>query len=176
VVVIIMGVAGSGKTTVGVGLAAALGWPFHEGDADHPADNLAKMARGQPLTDDDRWPWLERLRARVAEALAARRNLVITCSALKASYRRRLRDRARDQIRDDIRFVYLEISPELAAERARRRQGHFMKESMVRSQFAALEAPAPDEALILDARLAPADLIARLRAALAAPDAGATPA
>lgn len=160
-VVIVTGVAGSGKTTVGIQLAAALGWPFREGDDDHPAANVAKMARGEPLLDLDRWPWLDRLRARVADALRGGQDLVLTCSALKESYRQRLRIDP-----SQVRFVYLEIPPELAARRLHARQGHFMKESMVPSQFADVQPPPPEEALILDARQPPEALVAGIRAAL----------
>jgi gluconokinase len=158
-VVILMGVAGSGKTTLGRRLADQLGWPFCEGDDLHPAANVAKMARGEPLTDDDRRPWLEALRARIAGALDAGGDLVVACSALKAAYRRLLQvDAAR------VRFVYLAVSPALVAERLRRRQGHFMKASMVDSQFDALEAPSPDQALTVDASQPVETVIAAIRA------------
>ena len=156
-----MGVAGSGKTTVGRRLADELGWPFCEGDDLHPPANVAKMARGEPLTDEDRRPWLEALRARIAAALDAGGDLVVACSALKSAYRRTL---AVDAAR--VRFVYLALDPAVAALRVARRQGHFMKASMVGSQFAALEAPSPEEALTVDAA-APLDaLVARIRAGL----------
>ena len=165
-VVILMGVAGSGKTTVGRRLADELGWPFCEGDDLHPAANVAKMARGEPLTDEDRRPWLEALRARIAATLDAGSNLVVACSALKAAYRRTLAVAGAGPAR--VRFVYLALDPAVAAERVARRQGHFMKASMVGSQFAALETPAPEEALTVDAA-APLDaLVARIRAGLSA--------
>jgi gluconokinase len=160
-VVILMGVAGSGKSTVGLRLAGELGWAFCEGDDLHPPENVAKMARGEPLTDDDRWPWLARLRARIVETLATGQNLVVTCSALKAAYRRVLKDGD-----EPVRFVYLQIPPALVAERVAHRQGHFMKAAMVDSQFAALEAPTPSEALVIDAAAPIDDSIARIRAAL----------
>ena len=162
-VVILMGVAGSGKTTVGHRLAEELGWPFCEGDDLHPAANVAKMARGEPLTDEDRRPWLEALRARIAATLDGGGDLVVACSALKAAYRRTL---AVDAAR--VRFVYLALDPAVAALRVARRQGHFMKASMVDSQFAALETPTPAEALTVDAA-APLDaVVARIRAGLSA--------
>src|SRR6185295_10653863 len=145
-VVIVMGVSGSGKTTVGRALAERVGWDFCDADDVHTAASIAKMARGEPLTDEDRWPWLEQMRARVAAALDAGRGLVLTCSALKAAYRRFLRvDTAR------VLFAYLAASPALAEERLRQRQGHFMKASMAGSQFATLEEPPAEEALRLDA-------------------------
>jgi len=162
-VVIIMGVAGSGKSTIGLRLAGELGWAFCEGDELHPPENVAKMARGEPLTDDDRGPWLAQVRARIAGALAAGRDLVVTCSALKAAYRRLLADGD-----PRVRFVYLQISPALVQERLALRQGHFIKATMAQSQFAALEPPAPSEALILDAGAPVDELVTRIRTALGA--------
>jgi len=164
-IAIVMGVAGSGKTTVGRRLAEELGWEFCEGDDLHPPENVAKMARGEPLTDEDRRPWLARVRARMDEALRTERDLVVTCSALKAAYRRILRDDGDPR----VRFVYLRSSPALVAERVARREGHFMKASMVDSQFGALEEPSASEALILDAGAPVEALVASMRAALQAP-------
>jgi gluconokinase len=160
-VIILMGVSGSGKTTVAARLAAALRWPFLEGDDLHPAANLAKMAAGQPLTDEDRRPWLAALRARIEATLAAGGDLVVTCSALKQSYRRTLQaDPAR------VRFVYLRVDPAVIAERLAQRQGHFMKASMLPSQLAALEEPSPAEAMTVDATVGPDALVAQIEAAL----------
>lgn len=163
VVVVVMGVAGSGKSTVGARLAAALGWPFCEGDEHHPAANIAKMARGEPLTDEDRRPWLAQLRVRIAAALAAGEGLVVACSALKQDYRRIL---AVDPVR--VRFVYLKASPELIAMRLRARAGHYMKENMLASQFAALEEPSQgDAALVVDAAVPVDALVTRIQTSLA---------
>ena len=125
-VIILMGVAGSGKTTVARRLATALGWPLLEGDELHPAANLAKMTAGAPLTDEDRRPWLAALRTHIEATLAARGDLVVTCSALKRGYRRTLQVAPAR-----VRFVYLRGDAALVAERLRLRQGHFMKDSML---------------------------------------------
>lgn len=135
-VVIVMGVSGAGKTTVGTRLAAALGWRFLDADDFHPPGNVAKMAAGIPLTDEDRAPWLERLRELVRGALEAGEDLVLACSALKGVYRERLTvDSARQ------RWVYLHASRELIAERLKRRTGHYMSPALLDSQLATLEVP-----------------------------------
>jgi gluconokinase len=162
-VVVIMGVAGSGKTTVGAALAGALGWRFVDGDDHHAPGSVAKMARGEPLTDEDRGPWLDRLRAIIDGALADGTKLVLACSALKASYRARL---AGSDLGGRVLFVYLAGSPELFRARLTGRAGHFMKAAMLDSQLAALEAPA--DALTVDAAQPVADLVAQVRAALGA--------
>jgi carbohydrate kinase (thermoresistant glucokinase family) len=137
---VVMGVSGAGKSTVGRALAKRLGWAFAEGDALHPPQNVAKMKSGQPLTDADRAPWL----AAIAHAIDAWRRQgergVITCSALKRAYRRRI-------IGDygDVRLIYLAGQPDLIAKRIVARQGHFMPASLLDSQFATLEPPGPDE-------------------------------
>jgi len=140
-VLVIMGVSGSGKTTVGALLAGRLGWPYAEADAFHPEANVAKMAAGHPLNDDDRAPWLAAIAAWIDERLARHETGVVSCSALKRKYRDVLR-------RPDVRFVYLEGSPALIAQRMAARHGHFFKTAMLASQFADLEPPAPDEAVI----------------------------
>ncbi len=139
-IVVLFGVSGSGKSTVGVRLARDLGWPFHEGDDDHPPENVAKMMRGVPLDDDDRGPWLEAIRRRMADLDAAGRSAVISCSALKRGYRDRLRTAARE-----VRLVYLRGSRELIRQRLEGRRGHFMPDSLLESQFEALEEPRPGE-------------------------------
>ncbi|NUB45602.1 gluconokinase [Fertoebacter nigrum] len=136
-----MGVAGCGKSSVGDALALRLGIPYHDGDDLHPAENVAKMRQGVPLTDDDRWPWLDR----VAQALAAP-PVIIGCSALKRAYRERIRAGAGGP----VRFVHLHGSRDLIAGRMAARQGHYMPLSLLDSQFAALEPPGPDEALRMD--------------------------
>jgi gluconokinase len=144
--VVVMGVSGAGKTTLGRALAAALGVEFLEGDAFHPADNVAKMSRGQPLDDADRWPWLDRLAAELAGAAAARRGLVLACSALKRAYRDRLRKGA-----PGLRLVYLKGDKAVIRARLEGRKAHFMPPGLLDSQFAALEEPDADESpLVID--------------------------
>jgi gluconokinase len=156
VVIILMGVSGVGKTTVGKQLARSLGWRFVEGDDVHPAANVAKMAAGLPLTDEDRAPWLELLHGLIAEALARGEDAVVACSALKQRYRQRLTvDPAR------VRFVYLWAPREVIASRLSLRTGHFMPPSLLDSQFAALEAP--EEALQVDVTPGPDEVVATIR-------------
>lgn len=139
-----MGVSGSGKTTVAALLAGRLGWAFAEGDDLHPPENVAKMHAGHPLTDADRRPWLDRIAAWIDEQLAAGYSGILTCSALKRAYRDRLR-------RDEVVFLYLQGSHEQIAARLATRHGHFMPAALLDSQFADLEPPGPDErALTLD--------------------------
>lgn len=134
--VVVMGVSGSGKTTVGRALAERLGWVFYDGDDYHPAANVAKMASGEPLDDGDRRPWLDRLNRLIAARLAAGQSLVLACSALKRSYRERIRAG-----NPGVRFVYLKGSEALIARRMSERAGHFMPPELLRSQFEALEEP-----------------------------------
>jgi gluconokinase len=136
--IVIMGVSGSGKSTLGSALALRLGWRFVEGDALHPPRNVAKMTAGEPLTDADRWPWLER----VAEAIVAGGDagVVLACSALKRSYRDFLRDRA-----GAIMFVLPSLQKDVLTARVAARPGHYMPASLLQSQLDALEALAPDE-------------------------------
>lgn len=134
--VVVMGVSGVGKSAVGSELAARLGWPFFDADAFHPEANVAKMARGEPLDDDDRAPWLAALRALIAEHLEAGRPGVLACSALKERYRETLASAGAG-----VAFVYLVGSPELIEARMRAREDHYMKAGMLASQFAALEPP-----------------------------------
>jgi carbohydrate kinase (thermoresistant glucokinase family) len=139
VAIVVMGVSGAGKSAVGQGLAERLGWRFAEGDALHPARNVAKMKSGQPLTDADRAPWL----AAVAQVIGTWRQRgehgVITCSALKKVYREQISDRG------DVRLVFLEGPREVIAGRVGARQRHFMPPTLLDSQFATLEPPGPDE-------------------------------
>jgi carbohydrate kinase (thermoresistant glucokinase family) len=145
--VVVMGVAGSGKTTVGRALAARLGWPFKDGDELHPPANIAKMKRGEPLDDADRAPYLANVAAWIDE-LAGKPG-VVTCSALKRAYRAVLTDG-----RPQVRIVYLDGSKALIAERVAHRKGHFMPPSLNDSQFADLEPPGPDEhPIVVPARL-----------------------
>lgn len=155
-VTIIMGVSGSGKTTVGRALAAALGCPFYDGDDFHPPENVAKMARGEPLTDADRAPWLDRLAALIGEVIGRGETAVLACSALKKAYRDRLRVSGR------VQFVYLHGEFDLIWRRMQARQGHYMQAEMLRSQFAALEPPGAGEALAIDAALPVEAIVAKI--------------
>lgn len=138
---VMMGVCGSGKTTIGAQLARALDVAFVEGDGLHPPENVHRMAAGIPLTDDDRRGWLSTIAARLREAKDAGTGLIVSCSALK----RRYRDLLRTVGATDVRFVYLKGSRELLAERMASRRGHFMPPALLDSQLAILEEPSPDE-------------------------------
>lgn len=140
-VLVVTGVSGSGKSTVAALVAQRLGWDFAEGDDMHPAANVAKMAAGMPLDDDDRWPWLAVVAGWIRGHLAAGRPGIITCSALKRSYRDVLRG-------EHVIFVYLAATPAELARRMAHRQGHFMPGSLLASQLATLEPPSTDEQAI----------------------------
>lgn len=151
--VIVMGVSGSGKSSVGVLLAKALGLPYVEGDELHPKSNVEKMSQGIALTDEDRWPWLDE----IGETLAARRStgIVITCSALKKTYRDRLRNAAGGK----LAFVFLEGSKELLTVRMGHRSGHFMPTSLLESQLATLERPTGENGVVtVDIDAAPEEI------------------
>jgi len=139
--IVVMGVSGAGKSTAGRLIAARLDCPFRDADSFHPPANIAKMSRGEPLTDDDRWPWLAAIAAWIAEHRAAGTTCVVTCSALKRIYR----DIVTDRQGADVRLVYLKGDFDLIDARLKARKGHFMPPGLLRSQFAALEEPAPDE-------------------------------
>jgi gluconokinase len=140
-ILIVMGVSGSGKSSLGLGLAHHFQIPFTEGDALHPAENVAKMSRGTPLTDEDRWPWLQQIRDEIMGPTSATGNRqIIACSALKKVYRDFLR---RDQA--GVMFLYPQGSFDLIHGRMQRRKEHFMKAGMLESQFATLEEPGADE-------------------------------
>jgi gluconokinase len=156
--IILTGVAGAGKTTIGTLLARELGWRFYEGDDFHPAANIEKMRRGEALTDSDRAPWLDRLRALIEQALERDENGILACSALKRSYRARLR------VDERVIFVHLALSRTLIERRLKQRQDHFMNPVLAESQFEALEAP--QTGLTLDASLPPAVLVEQVRKAL----------
>lgn len=153
---VVMGVSGCGKTTLAQALAARLGAAFVDADGLHPPGNLAKMARGEALTDVDRRPWLDL----VAGALRDRAPVVVACSALRRAYRDRLRDAG------GVRFLHLAAPREVIAARLAARRGHFMPASLLDSQYATLEPPGPGEALTLDARLPPEALLAEALARL----------
>ena len=163
--VVLMGVSGCGKSTVGEGLAAHLGWRFVEGDSLHPPENVAKMAAGQALGDGDRAGWLATLADVLAQASAAGQGLVISCSALKRAYRDLLRAAS-----PGLRFVFLDIDREEAARRvAARASSHFFSSSLVDSQFATLEPPGPDEAIRMDVDQSLTRLISQILAVLKGP-------
>ena len=136
---VIMGVSGCGKSSVGAGLATRLGLNYRDGDDLHPPENVAKMRTGMPLTDGDRWPWLDR----VGQVLLAEAPVIVGCSALKRAYR----DRIRTAAGGPVTFVNLAGSQEVIAARMALRQGHYMPLSLLDSQFAALEPPAAEEAI-----------------------------
>lgn len=152
--IVVMGVAGCGKSTVGALLAGRLGWPFRDADDFHPPANVAKMSSGTPLTDEDRWPWLEAIGAWIDERRAAGGRCVVTCSALKRVYRDKLLGG-----REGVRLVHLAGSQELIAQRMAARREHFMPTALLASQFAALEPPQPDEKALTLAIGAAPDLI-----------------
>ncbi|GAA3061048.1 gluconokinase [Rhizobium viscosum] len=142
--IIVMGVSGSGKSSIGEKIAAGLGLPFVEGDALHPAANVEKMSRGIPLSDEDRVPWLDRIGKEMKASLTKGEGIIVSCSALKRSYRDRLRTAAGG----DLYFVYLEGSKELLTERMGHRKGHFMPTSLLESQLQTLEVPTGEPGVV----------------------------
>lgn len=163
-VLVVMGVSGSGKTTIGLAFAKAEGWEFQEGDALHPTANVAKMSTGTPLTDDDRWPWLKAVAAAIDRWRATGKSGVVTCSALRRSYRAMLTDG-----RPDVRLVFLHGDKALIAERMVARKQHFMPPALLESQFATLEPPAVEERPIrLDISHSPEENAAELHRILQA--------
>lgn len=154
-IVIVMGVVGAGKTTVGQLLARQMGWEFADADDFHSQANVEKIRHGIPLTDADRQPWLESLRAQILSWTAAQRSGVLACSALKRSYRAEL------QTGPDVRFVYLRGTSELIARRLHARHGHFADEQILASQFADLETP--EAAVTVDIGPPPEDIVATVR-------------
>jgi gluconokinase len=159
-VIIVFGVTGAGKTEIGRRLARELGWSFYDADQFHPPESIEKMRQGIPLTDNDRWPWLERLRGQVTKSLDAGENAVLACSALKIAYRQRL------AVNGDVKLVYLKGDYALFAQRLRNRGEHFMNPVLLRSQFDTLEDPKGERALVVDAQKTPAELVQRIRAEL----------
>ena len=159
--IIIFGVSGAGKTTVGKLLARELGWQFLEADDFHPAANIEKMHSGRPLTDEDRWPWLDRLREKIEQLLSAGENAVLACSALKRAYRDRL------HVSDEVKFVFLHGDYALVERQLRSRRGHFMNAALLQSQFDDLQEPQADEhALIVALGRAPEEIVEEIEAKL----------
>jgi gluconokinase len=151
-IVVLMGVSGSGKSTIGAALAAALGWRLIDADDLHPPQNVAKMAAGIPLTDDDRWPWLDRIVDALRRTTAEGANVILACSALKQRYRDRLAQAG------DVRFVHLRGDPQTIAARLATRHHRYMPAALLESQFAALEVPSDaidvDITMSVDAQVA----------------------
>jgi gluconokinase len=154
-ILILMGVVGAGKTTIGRLLAARLGWLFADADEFHPATNIEKIRRGMALNDQDRAPWLKRLRAEMNEWNSSGENVVVACSALKQNYREEL------TVGPAVRFVYLKGDPAVIATRLRARQDHFADEQILASQLADLEEP--QSALTVDIAQTPAQIVAEIR-------------
>ena len=154
--IIVMGVSGSGKSTIGALLAESLAWPFTDADGFHPPANVAKMASGRALTDDDRWPWLDAIAAHIGAARKAGQPVVIACSALRRAYRDRLRAG-----HNDLVFLHLAGSADVIATRQAARQGHFMPPSLMASQFATLEDPSEEaDAITLSVTASPEAVVA----------------
>ncbi|PYX29030.1 MAG: gluconate kinase [Acidobacteria bacterium] len=154
-IVIVMGVVGAGKTTVGQLLAQELGWQFADADDFHPLANIEKIRRGIPLTDDDRSPWLDRLREFLLDCVTRQCNLVLACSALKRSYRQEL------QVGPELQFVYLKGNGDLIAERLRSRHDHFADVQILASQLADLEEP--EDAIPVDIARPPEEIVKEIR-------------
>lgn len=159
-VIVVFGVTGTGKTRVGSALAEALGWTFIDADDFHEEANLGKLRRGIALNDEDRWPWLTRLRGIIQESLTQRRSAVLACSALKRAYRRYLR------VGPEVVFVYLRTETDVLEERLKRRRGHFANPLLLQSQLETLEEPI-DDTLTVDTASGPVDkMVGLIREAL----------
>ena len=157
-IIVVMGVTGSGKTTIGRQLAGELGWKYFDADDFHPRGNVEKMSAGVPLEDADRVPWLEALRALVGDCIARGENAVLACSALKASYREYL------LIDENVRLVYLRGDRELIRRRLEKRRGHFMNPALLDSQFATLEEP--EQGIVVDVAPKPGEIVKTIRSRL----------
>ena len=151
---VVMGVSGSGKSTIGEKLAERLDWTYEDGDKFHPASNVAKMSAGHPLTDEDRWPWLRAIADEIDRVCKAGRRVVMACSALKRTYRDIL-----VHGRDDVRIIYLDGTQQLIASRLAARKGHFMPPGLLDSQFGTLEPPGESEKPVTVSIDAPVDAI-----------------
>lgn len=167
-IIVVMGVSGTGKTTLGRLLAEDLGWPFYEGDEFHPRANVEKMRSGVALTDADREPWLARLAALIQGLSERQESAILACSALKKAYRERLR-----QAGNNVRFVYLQGEEGTLAERLRDREGHYMKAGLLRSQFQALEEP--ERAVAVNSSLEPGEIAEEVKKELQLPAARGRP-
>ncbi|MDQ2926705.1 MAG: gluconokinase [Pseudomonadota bacterium] len=163
IAVVVMGVSGSGKSTIGAGIAESLGLHFIDGDALHSPESVAKMQAGTPLQDDDRWPWLDRIGACLADSTRWPRGVVIACSALKRAYRDRIRAAA-----PGVRFVFLDGTEALIHSRLAGRSGHYMPSALLASQLRTLEVPSADEGDVqrLGVELAANDIVERAVLAL----------
>ena len=160
-IVIIFGVSGAGKTTVGKLFAHEVGWRFIEADDFHPAANVAKMRSGRPLTDEDRWPWLERLHQEIKRSIDVGESAVLACSALKRAYRDRLR------ASEDVKFVFLRGDYALVEEQLRSRRDHFMNPDLLQSQFEDLEQPeSHEDVLIVQLGGTPEEIVGEIKAKL----------
>ena len=151
---VVMGVSGSGKSTIADHLARRLGWRYEDGDQFHPPANVAKMSAGHPLTDEDRWPWLQAIADEIDRACESGAHAAIACSALKRAYRDIL-----VHGREDVRIVFLDGTQDLIAARLAARKGHFMPPGLLASQFATLERPGPGERPIIVSIDAPVEAI-----------------
>jgi carbohydrate kinase (thermoresistant glucokinase family) len=168
IVIVLMGVAGSGKSTAGEGLSKALAWPFRDADSFHPPANVEKMSRGVPLDDADRAPWLAGIAAWIDERRELEAPGIVSCSALKRVYRERIIG-----ARPDVRLVYLTADPEVIRRRLAARKGHFMPASLLDSQLAVLEEPGEDERpVIVDVALPPRRVVAAILERLSLAPAG----
>jgi len=157
-VVVIFGVSGAGKTTIGELLAQELHWKFYDADDFHPQVNIDKMERGEPLTDEDRQPWLQSLREAITRSLAANENAVLACSALKRKYREPLR------VNGDVKFVFLHGSRARIADQLKQRRGHFIDPALLASQFADLEEPeSSEDMLTIELKGEPDELVEQIR-------------
>lgn len=154
-ILLLTGVSGSGKSTIGKLLSAELQWPFYDGDDFHPPSNIKKMASGTPLTDNDRWPWLESLKRKIEEKATAQKNAIFACSALRQAYRDFLTANL-----PQVKIIYLRGTPEILTERLRKRKNHFMRSEMLASQLATLEEPV--DALIVDIAKSPEAIVAEI--------------
>ena len=166
--IVLMGVSGCGKSTVGAELSRLLGWPFRDADSFHPPANIEKMSQAIPLTDDDRWRWLDAIGAWLDERIAKGQRGIVSCSALKRSYRARIRAR-----REGVRLVYLLGSEDMIAARLAARTDHFMPPGLLASQFATLEEPGPEErALVVGIAMPPRYMASAIIDKLGLPVAG----
>jgi gluconokinase len=160
-IVVVMGVTGAGKTTVGSLLAAQLGWEFADADSFHPASNIEKMSHGIALTDEDRAPWLAAMRSAIERWISDNKNAVLACSALKRSYRQEL------LISPEVRLAYVRGTYESIAKQLRSRHGHFATEAILADQFASLEEP--EDAIVVEVGKDPAVMAAEIRAQIGLP-------